>query len=53
MVRIARADDSYVELPHRSARSADEGKCWSDDLVFLQACESFGFVGRDVSISFR
>ena len=31
MVRIARADDSYVELPHRSARSADGGKSWSVD----------------------
>ena len=31
MVRIARADDSYVELPHRSARSFDGGKSWSLD----------------------
>ena len=31
MVHIARADDSYVELPHRSARSADGGKSWSVD----------------------
>ncbi len=31
MVRIARADDSYAELPHRSARSADGGKSWSVD----------------------
>ena len=31
MVWIARADDSYVELPHRSARSADGGKSWSVD----------------------
>jgi hypothetical protein len=30
-VRIARADDSYVELPHRSARSADGGKSWNVD----------------------
>jgi hypothetical protein len=30
-VRIARADDSYVELPHRSARSTDGGKSWSVD----------------------
>ena len=30
-VRIARADDSYVELPHRSARSADGGKSWTVD----------------------
>ena len=30
-VRIARADDSYAELPHRSARSADNGKSWSAD----------------------
>jgi hypothetical protein len=30
-VRIARADDSYVELPHRSARSADGGKSWRVD----------------------
>jgi hypothetical protein len=33
MVRIARADDSYVELPHRSARSPDEGKHWSVDCL--------------------
>jgi hypothetical protein len=33
MVRIARADDSYVELPHRSARSADEGKSWNVDCL--------------------
>lgn len=31
MVRIARADDSYAELPHRSARSTDGGKSWSVD----------------------
>lgn len=31
VVRIARADDSYAELPHRSARSADGGKSWSVD----------------------
>lgn len=31
MVRIARADDSYMELPHRSARSADGGKSWTVD----------------------
>ncbi len=31
MVRIARADDSYAALPHRSARSADGGKSWSVD----------------------
>jgi hypothetical protein len=31
VVRIARADDSYVELPHRSARSADGGKSWCVD----------------------
>ena len=31
MVWIARADDSYVELPHRSARSSDGGKSWSVD----------------------
>jgi len=31
MVGIARADDSYVELPHRSARSTDGGKSWSVD----------------------
>ena len=31
VVRIARADDSYQELPHRSARSADGGKSWSVD----------------------
>ena len=31
MVLIARADDSYAELPHRSARSADGGKSWSVD----------------------
>ena len=30
-VRIARADDSYVELPHRSARSVDGGKSWTVD----------------------
>ena len=30
-VRIARADDSYEELPHRSARSADGGKSWDVD----------------------
>jgi hypothetical protein len=30
-VKIARADDSYVELAHRSARSADGGKSWSVD----------------------
>lgn len=27
------------------------GFCQQYDLVFLQACESFGFVGRDISIS--
>ena len=31
MVRIARTDDSYLELPHRSARSPDAGKSWSVD----------------------
>jgi hypothetical protein len=31
MVWIARADNSYVELPHRSARSTDGGKTWSVD----------------------
>ena len=31
MIWIARADDSYAELPHRSARSADSGKSWSVD----------------------
>ena len=31
VVKIARADDSYAELPHRSARSADGGKSWSVD----------------------
>jgi len=31
MVLIARADDSYAQLPHRSARSADGGKSWSVD----------------------
>ena len=31
MVRVARADDSYEELPHRSARSNDGGKSWSVD----------------------
>jgi hypothetical protein len=30
-VRIARADDSYEELPHRSARSVDGGNSWSVD----------------------
>ena len=30
-VRIARADDSYEELPQRSARSADGGKSWNVD----------------------
>jgi len=30
-VWIARADDSPVELPHRSARSADNGLSWSAD----------------------
>jgi len=30
-VRIARADDSYTELPHRSAHSSDGGKSWSVD----------------------
>jgi hypothetical protein len=30
-VLIARADDSYAPLPHRSARSADGGKSWSVD----------------------
>lgn len=30
-VRIARADDSYAELPHRSARSTDGGKSWRVD----------------------
>jgi len=30
-VKIARADDSYVELPHRSARSTDAGKSWCVD----------------------
>jgi transglutaminase-like putative cysteine protease len=33
MVRIARADDSYLELPHRSARSVDGGKSWSVDCL--------------------
>ena len=31
MVKIARADDSYAPLPHRSARSTDGGKSWSVD----------------------
>jgi hypothetical protein len=31
MVQIARADDSYAPLPHRSAHSADGGKSWSVD----------------------
>jgi hypothetical protein len=31
IIWIARADDSYVELPHRSARSADGGQSWSAD----------------------
>jgi len=31
VVRIARADDSYVQLPHRSARSTDGGKSWGVD----------------------
>ena len=31
MIRIARADDSYADLPHRSARSTDGGKFWSVD----------------------
>jgi hypothetical protein len=31
VVQIARADDSYAELPHRSARSADGGKSWNVD----------------------
>jgi len=31
MVQIARADDSYAELPHRSAQSTDGGKSWSVD----------------------
>jgi len=31
MVQIARADDSYAQLPQRSARSADGGKSWSVD----------------------
>jgi len=30
-VRIARADDSYAELPHRSARSTDGGRSWGVD----------------------
>ena len=30
-VRIARADDSYADLPHRSARRADRGKPWGVD----------------------
>jgi hypothetical protein len=30
-VWIARSDDSYAELPHRSARSADAGASWSAD----------------------
>jgi hypothetical protein len=33
MVRIARADDSYAKLPHRSARSVDEGKSWKVDCL--------------------
>lgn len=32
-LRIARADDSYVELPHRSARSADGGRTWKVDCL--------------------
>jgi hypothetical protein len=32
-VWIARADDSYVKLPHRSARSADGGKFWGVDCL--------------------
>ncbi|MGD0125384.1 MAG: hypothetical protein ABSF46_08500 [Terriglobia bacterium] len=31
MVKIARADDSYAPLPHRSARSTDGGKSWCVD----------------------
>lgn len=31
VIRIARADDSYAELPHRSARSQDGGKSWNVD----------------------
>jgi len=30
-IRIARADDSYAELPHRSARSSDGGRSWGVD----------------------
>ena len=30
-LRIARADDSYANLPHRSARSTDGGKSWNVD----------------------
>jgi hypothetical protein len=30
-VHIARSDDSYTELPHRSARSTDGGKTWCVD----------------------
>jgi hypothetical protein len=31
VVKVARADDSYTELPHRSARSSDGGTSWSVD----------------------
>jgi len=31
VVKIARADDSYTELSHRSARSSDGGRSWSVD----------------------
>jgi len=31
MVKIARADESYAPLPHRSARSTDGGKSWCVD----------------------
>ena len=30
-VWISRSDDSYVDLPHRSARSADGGRTWTND----------------------
>lgn len=35
-VEIARADDSYVALPHRSARSTDNGKTWNIDKLGQQ-----------------
>jgi hypothetical protein len=37
MVPIARADDSYAGLPHRSARSVDGGKSWNADCLGPQS----------------